>query len=328
MKVLCLTNFYPTPERPAWGTFVQSQMESLRPLGVDFDVLLVRGWESRLNYLRQRGEVAAALKRGYDLVHVHFGLTGVLLEGMRPPATVVSLCGDDLMGRSRPDGTIAPGSLPMVWLSRRAAARADAVIVKSEKMRQAFLEVGESEVVPNGVDLSFFAPMPREEARARLGWERDEPTVLFAADPATAAKNYPLAESAMRRLELDGIHARLVTFFGRPQAELVLAMNAADALIFPSWWEGSPNVVKEAMATGLPVVSADVGDVREYVDGCPGCAVVERSAEAVSAALRPLLQSPRRSEGRGRMENLGMERVAGRVLGVYQKALARHSRKS
>ena len=60
MKVLCLTNLYPIPERPAWGAFVRSQMESLRPLGVDFEVLLVRGWEDRLNYWRQRRDVRAA----------------------------------------------------------------------------------------------------------------------------------------------------------------------------------------------------------------------------------------------------------------------------
>lgn len=321
MKVLCLTNLYPTPERPSWGTFVRSQMESLRPLGVDFDVLLVRGWESRLNYLRQRGEVAAALGRGYDLVHVHFGLTGALLEGMRPPPTVVSLCGDDLLGRSRKDGSIAPGSLPMVWLSKRAAARAEVVIVKSQRMRSALLPLRDSEVVPNGVDLELFAPSPMREARARLGWPEEERVVLFAADPEIAAKNFPLAEASMRVLMLEGIRARLIPFFGRPQRELVDAMNASDALLFTSWWEGSPNVVKESMAVGLPVVTVDVGDVREYVEGCEGCAVAERSAEALARALGPILASPRRSAGRGRVESLSAPRVAGRVLELYRRAI-------
>ncbi len=321
MRVLCLTNLYPTPERPSWGTFVRSQMESLRPLGVDFDVLLVRGWESKWNYLRQRGEVAEALRRGYDLVHVHFGLTGALLEGMRTPPTVVSLCGDDLLGRSRPDGSVDPLSLPMVWLSKRAAGRARVVIVKSEPMRRALLPLRESEVVPNGVDFSLFAASPRAEARARLGWAPDESVALFAADPAIAAKNFPLAEAAMRALMLQGIRARLVPFFGRPQAELVDAMNASDALLFTSWWEGSPNVVKESMAVGLPVVTLDVGDVREYVEGCEGCAVVGRSAESLARALAPLLAAPRRSEGRERMEPLRTERVAARILELYRRAV-------
>ncbi|HVP37959.1 MAG TPA: glycosyltransferase [Candidatus Saccharimonadales bacterium] len=321
MKVLCVTNLYPTPERPAWGAFVRSQMESLRPLGVDFDLLLVRGWESRWNYWWQRREVRAALRRGYELVHVHFGLTGAVLEGVPTPALVLSLCGDDLLGRSRPDGSIAASSRPMMWLSRRLARRADAVIVKSEHMRQALLPLREAVVVPNGVDFEVFVPAPQAEARRRLGWNEAERCVLFAADPAVAAKNYPLAEAALRCLLAGGVDARLMPFHGRPQRELVDAMNAADALLLTSWAEGSPNVVKEAMVVGLPVVSVDVGDVREHLQGCAGCAVTERAAGPLAAALRPLLERPRRTDGRSRMEHLRSERVAERLLGVYRQAL-------
>src|SRR5439155_12525394 len=220
-----------TPERPAWGTFVRSQMEALRPLGVDFEVLLIRGWENRLNYVLQRGQVKAALQRGFDLVHVHFGLTGALLEGMRTPPVVLSLCGDDLLGRARPDGGVALSSRPMMFLSRRAAARAEIVIVKSQRMREALLPRRDSVVLPNGVDFSLFAPQPKAEARARLGWSPEERIVLFPADPAVAAKNFPLAEAVMRALLAHGAGARLVPFFGRPQQELVAAMNAADALL-------------------------------------------------------------------------------------------------
>ncbi|MBI5837817.1 MAG: glycosyltransferase family 4 protein [Candidatus Eisenbacteria bacterium] len=321
MKVLCLTNLYPIPERPAWGTFVRSQMESLRPLGVDFDVLLVRGWEDRANYWRQRGEVRAALARGYELVHVHFGLTGVLLEGMRTPPTVLSLCGDDLLGRARPDGSIALSSLPMVWLSKRAARRAEAVVVKSAHMRRVLAPVRDSVVLPNGVNFDVFAPCPREAARRRLGWDLEDRYVLFAADPAIAAKNFPLAESAMRLLTAQGVHATLVPVHDRPQAALVDAMNAADALLFTSWREGSPNVVKEAMSVGLPVVSVDVGDVREHVEGCDGCAVTERATAPLAAALRPLLEGPRRTAGRERVAYLRNERVAERLLDVYRGAI-------
>ncbi len=320
MKVLCLTNLYPTSERPAWGTFVRSQMESLGPLGVDFDVLLVRGWESQWNYLRQRGEVAAALRRKYDLVHVHFGLTGVLLEGMRTPPTVLSLCGDDLLGRARPDGSLDPSSRPMMWLSRRAAVRAHTVIVKSRRMQEALLPLRESVVLPNGVDFRLFVPRPRSESRAALGWAMDERYVLFGGDPAIAAKNFPLASEVIGRLRAHGCPAHLVPLTGMRQAEVVEAMNAADALLFTSWWEGSPNVVKEAMTVGLPVVSVDVGDVRDYLEGCEGCAVVERNAEALEAGLRPLLDQPRRTPGRDRMAAWNSTVVAQRLLEIYRAA--------
>lgn len=100
-------------------------------------------------------------------------------------------------------------------------------------------------------------------------------------------------------------------------------LNAADALVLPSDNEGSPGAVKEAMACNLPVVAADVGDVRQVIGGTEGCAVVERTPAAFADALAPILANPRRTDGRAHVQHLAWPAVTERLLGVYRGVLDR-----
>jgi glycosyltransferase involved in cell wall biosynthesis len=194
------------------------------------------------------------------------------------------------------------------------------VIVKSEEMR-ARLGLADAAIIPNGVDLDVFSPLPRGEARRRLGWPESDPVLLFASDPDEPVKNWPFASEVARRLGLRGRPVHLEAFWGRPQPDLVAAMSAADVLIFPSLHEGSPNVVKESMSAGLPVVAAPVGDCAERLDGCSPGAVVPHDVDAFVEAVERVLDVGSRSNGRERIAPLSLESVARRVLGVYERAL-------
>jgi len=122
------------------------------------------------------------------------------------------------------------------------------------------------------------------------------------------------------RLAAGGRDARLVAFHGRPQEELALAMSAADVLLLPSFHEGSPNVVKEALAAGLPVVAAPVGDCAERLAGVTPGAVVAREPEAFASAVEAVLASGERSNGREKVAHLELSGVARRILAVYERA--------
>ena len=179
----------------------------------------------------------------------------------------------------------------------------------------------------SGVDLTRFAPESRDAARAVLGWRRDGQVLLFAADPEEERKNWPLAAETQLTLAAQGLDVRLESVHGRPQADMACAMNAADVLLLPSFHEGSPNVVKEAMAVGLPVVAAPVGDCAERMRDVSPSAVVARTTAAFVDATAKILASGQRSNGRAAIERtLSLAAVAQRVLAVYERARARRAR--
>jgi len=322
MKVFVVTNMYPSAARPHWGAFIRSQVESLAALGVESTIYEIEGWKSTSRYAHAMREVPVLARRaGAELVHAHYGLSGAAAVGVREVPLVVSFCGDDLLGRPDAQGRIMPKSRWLVSVSRLAARRADAVIVKTQEMRRKLPEVAGVEVIPNGVDLERFAPVPPDEARARLGWPLEGAVLLFAAPPDEPRKNWPLAQAVEAMLKSRGRDARLVAFHGRPQEELALAMSAADVLLLPSFHEGSPNVVKEALAAGLPVVAAPVGDCAERLVGVTPGAVVPREPSAFASAVESVLASGARSNGREKVADLELSTVARRILAVYERAI-------
>jgi glycosyltransferase involved in cell wall biosynthesis len=265
MKVLVVTNMWPSRERPHWGAFVKSQADSLATAGCENTIYEIEGWRSSGEYLKALTQLPRIARGcGAELVHAHYGLSGAAAVRVQLPL-VVSFCGDDLLGRPSASGRISRKSRALIPVSRFAARHADGVIVKTEELRRVIADVPEVHVIPNGVDLTRFAPGSRDAARAALGWRLDGRVLLFAADPDEARKNWPLATETQRLLTLRGLDVRLESVHGRPQSDMVRAMNAADVLLLPSFHEGSPNVVKEAMAVGLPVVAAPVGDCCELL---------------------------------------------------------------
>ena len=324
MKVLVVTNMWPSAERPHWGAFVRSQADSLAALGCENTLYEIRGYRSSMEYFRAMNAIPQAAQAcGAELVHAHYGLSGAAAARVRLPM-VVSFCGDDLLGRPDAHGRLTFKSRALLPVSHHAARRADAVIVKSDEMRRAIPGIAGVDVIPNGVDLARFAPEPRASARAALGWRDAGHVLLFAADPKELRKNWPLADATRAALTARGLDVRLEAVHGRPQADMVRAMNAADVLLLPSFHEGSPNVVKEAMAVGLPVVAAPVGDCAERLRNVSPSWVVERTVEAFANAAAAVLADQRRSNGREAIERtLSLAAVAKRVLGVYEKARER-----
>lgn len=326
MRVLVVTNMWPSAERPHWGAFVRSQAESLAAMGCENTLYEIKGHHHTMDYFRAMGEIPhVARDCGAELVHAHYGLSGAAATRVKLPL-VVSFCGDDLLGRPDARGNLTLMSRALLPVSHHAARRADAVIVKSDELRRAIANVPDVEIIPNGVDLALFAPQPRESARAALGWPPAGHVLLFAADPHEQRKNWPLAEATRAALTARGHDVRLEAVHGRPQADMARAMNAADALLLPSLHEGSPNVVKEAMAVGLPVIAAPVGDCAERLRDVSPSWVVEPSVEAFANAAAAVLADGRRSNGREVIaRTLSLEAVAKRVLAVYDRARARWS---
>ena len=326
LRVLAVTNMYPTTDDPGYGAFVADQMDWVARCGSDLVVEFVDGRRGKRRY-----PVAIARVRhlarggGFDVVHAHYGLTG-FVAAFQPLPLVVSFCGDDLLGT--PDGRsgITMSSRLQRALSRYAARRADGIICKSAQLRAALpnpADRARTHVIPNGVDATRFFPADRVAARRRLGLDPAERLVLFPHTPLVPRKRFDLAETAVNRLTADGLPTRLWVVHGVPHAEMPDHYRAADCLLVTSDQEGSPNVVKEALCCDLPVVSVDVGDVRQWVDVAPGSLLVGRDSAMIADGLRQVLVAGRRTDGTRVRAELSAERAARAVIAVYREAVTR-----
>jgi glycosyltransferase involved in cell wall biosynthesis len=321
MRVLFVTNMWPDEERPWYGTFVKSQADSLRALGVDIDLLAIRGYRSRSEYAKAVMEVRRRTRASeYDVVHAHYGHAGAVGRLQLRAPLVISYCGDDLLGTPTDSGGITLRSRVEAALFRELAWVAAATITKSEQMERALPGRcrHRNHVIPNGVDLERFKPVPRAEARRALEWPERERTVLFVGNPAIARKNHSLADAVCREAATSVPELRLRVAWETPPEHVPLMMSAADALLLTSRWEGSPNVIKEAMAAELPVVATPVGDVQERLRDVDGCFVVPPDAGALSGALAAALENGRAPQARAAIGSLSLESVARRVLRVYE----------
>nr|WP_223301917.1 glycosyltransferase [Haladaptatus sp. R4] len=258
------------------------------------------------DYLRFFPTVLKNSLDGYDLVHANYGLTAPMaLAQVRLPV-VLSLWGSDLLGEYG-------------WLSKFCARHCDAVIVMSDGMA-AELD-SPCHVIPHGIDLERFSPQPTGEARDAVGWSRNAKHVLFPYPPMREVKDFPRAERVVTAAakQVDG-PVELQSVYGVPHDEMASYYNAADVLLLPSKSEGSPNSVKEAMACNLPVVTTDVGDVEDRLaDVSPSH--VCRSDDELVDGLVDVLSSPRPSNGRENVRDVGLERMGDRIRAVYESVL-------
>jgi len=172
-----------------------------------------------------------------------------------------------------------------------------------------------------GVDLARFSPVPRAEACRALGLDPGRRRVLFAADPALPGKRFPLAQTAVQIARREDERVELHVANGLPPERMPLEMSACDVLVVTSLHEGSPMVVKEALACNLPVVSVDVGDVAERTRGVPGCRLVPPLPTAIAWALGEVLHAGTRGDGRRAVEAVSIGRVAEELVTIYRSAL-------
>jgi glycosyltransferase involved in cell wall biosynthesis len=315
---------WPENGRAFSGAFVKSQAESLTRMGVTVDLFHVRGYRSKLNYVHG-GMRALRWNAGldYDLVHAHYGHTGVLarLQVRRP--VVVSYCGDDLLGTPDADGSISGRSQVEVAVFRQLARTVDATITKSRAMEGVLPSECRSRnhVIPNGVDTTYFSPIPRDRARSELGWDPAERAVLFAGDPDLPRKNFRLASAVTERLAAGDPSVRMRVAWGVSKDEMRTMYAAADVLLHTSFVEGSANVLKEAMAMELPVVAVPAGDAEERLAGVAGCAVRPYDEGELADATATALGHGRSPEAREAVSALTAESVADRVISVYRSVL-------
>jgi glycosyltransferase involved in cell wall biosynthesis len=320
-RVLAVTNMWPTEADPSYGIFVKEQMDSLRPLGVDYDVFFVNGRESRWNYLRGTWQIRNQLrKKKYDLIHAHFGLAGWVARFQFQVPIVMTFLGDDVLGRPRRDGSITPMGRFFQITSFILARLVSQVTVLSRGMR-ALLRLDSAEIIPCGIDLEFFHPMDLAEARRLTGLDPGKKYVLFAYNPEEVRKRYDLVEAAVTKAKEQLPELELLLVRKRPHSEVPWYMNAADVTVIASMLEGGPYVTKEAMACNLPVITVNVGDAVDIIHESDGNYIVPREVDAIAEKILEVCRRGQRSQGRARLASCTIEATAKRIVEVYSRVV-------
>lgn len=320
-RVLTVTNAWPTPQRPQLGIFLRDTVDGLEAEGVRCDVLFVHGYRGAHCYLL--GALALMLvaltRRGrYALVASHGGEAALVARCFWGAPVIASYWGTDILGPLTGDWRHRAKLLAISRLLRVHALTMAATTTKSQEMERCLPARARQRnwVIPDGVDRARYAPADRGWARDVLGWEA-EATIVISVGRRIALKRTWLAEQAagLAAQRVAGLRWMLVSDVAPEQMPLVY--SAADCLIHTSISEGSPNVVKEALACNLPVVATASGDIPQLLDGVSPSAICAADAAALADALVACVVPPRRSNGRERTEHLGTAPIAARTAQCY-----------
>ena len=306
MRVLVVTSLYPTPEHPERGRFVADQVGALRSLGADVELFTFE--PGGLSYARAARELRR--RHGgdrFDIVHAHHGLGGWTARALprRCGPLVVTFHGTDLE-----HGVVGPMSRA---LARRVALPATVSAALARSRLPGAGRVRRVAVLPTGVDLERFRPLPRADARRELGLDPAGRYLLFPASPARPEKRHDRARELAAAAD-----AELLTYDATPPERVPLYVNAAAAVIVTSEREGFGLATLEALACDVPVLATGVGIAPLALAGVDGslCAAFDRDSWA-ALARRHLDAGDPRVAGRARAALFGRDRMAERVFKAY-----------
>lgn len=289
--------------------FIYEQCQSLIKRGVEVDVFLIKG-RGFIGYLQNLSKLRKKLKRKkYDLVHAHFGSSGMLGVMQRLCPVVVTFQGCDI---NRKD---------LRMISQIAMKRAKHNIFVSSILADKAKVKSKYSIVPYGVDLKeTFIPLDKHECRKVLKLGTNERIALFSSSFDRVEKNYPLAKESV---ELVGGVRLIELGKGYSKNEINKLYNACDLLLMTSIREGSPQVIKEALACNCPIVSTDVGDVKELIKDIEGCYISSYAPEDVAEKIKMALDFGKRTRGRNRIISLGLDSdsISKKIIKLYEEVI-------
>ena len=314
MRVLLVCSFKEGLAENA-APFVVEQKNALQRNGIECDIFLVRG-KGVFGYLKQ----FQPLKKKFfefqpDIIHAHYGLCGLLANMQRKVPVVTTYHGSDINDRK-------------AFVFSRWAIRLSAWNIFVSRKTMDIAHPGKNcSLIPCGIDLSDLQLTLKSEARNQMRLDQNKHYVLFAGAFDNKVKNITLALDTIKLLDIANVE--LMELKGYSRDEVSLLMCSVDALLMTSLAEGSPQVIKEAMVCGCPIVSVDVGDVKERMDGVGGCFMAEtRDPKELAGLLKKALLFSDRTQGREKIvaDGLDNRQVARTLVGLYEKLIGKSER--
>lgn len=311
MRILVVASF----NQGRFAPFIIEQAEALKKQGCEIDNLGIQG-KGLEGYLANLPILKRKIKGFHpDVIHAHYGLSGLFANLQRQVPVVTTYHGSDINEKK-----VLPFSKMAMRLSKWNIFVSKKTMEKAQSKKKCSL-------LPCGIDLCDLQLTEKCEARQKMGLETSKRYVLFAGSFDNAVKNAPLAKEAVSLLHDKNVE--LLELKGYSRNDVTLLMCAADAFLMTSFSEGSPQVVKEAMACGCPIVSVDVGDVRERMTGVDGCSVSETyTPQDLAGYLQKALSFEGKTRGREKLVADGLDNiiVVRQLMGIYESVVKSETR--
>lgn len=294
-----------------FAPFIVEQAEALRSIGCEIEYFGVSG-KGAIGYLKQLPKLRNFIREKHiDIIHAHYGLCCLLANMQRIAPVISTYHGSDI-------------NVPSVMSFSKIAMKLSAwnIFVSKRTQDIAFSQVSDkviskSSLIPCGINLPMaVCDLPNMSHLL----QHNKKHVLFAGAFDNDVKDPELAKSVVSLCS----DVQLIELKGYSRDEVNALMYACDAFLMTSKTEGSPQVVKEAMACGLPIVSTDVGDVAERVSGLEGCFVSKtRNPKEIAGLLEQAISFGYRTQGLQfiKSSNLTNDAVALRLMDIYNNVL-------
>ncbi len=286
--------------------YIKEQSEELKKLGIEIDYFRFQ-LKDKINLIHRIRSLRKYIsKNNYDLIHAHYGLFGfatLFAKGELP--LVTTFHGSDINVKKN-----------SIFSAIAIKYSSFSIFVSQALYNNALIKPKNNyKILPCGVDQTIFHYIGKSNARGILGYNSDDTYILFPSSKKTPIKNYQLAEDSLKLLNYKYV---LIELIKKTRKDVNLIMNACDLLLLTSKSEGSPQVIKEALSTNLPIVSVDVGDVSENIKNIDNCYITKNKPVDIAKKIELIIESgSERSNGNKTSQKFENKKIAEEILAIY-----------
>ena len=285
--------------------FVKEQAESLIKQGLSVDFFLIKG-KGLFGYLKNYFLLLKKIKyEEYNLVHAHYGLSGLLASMQLTIPVVITFHGSDV-------------NMKKNYIFSRIASKLSTTNIFVHQSLPKKLKIYRNPIIiPCGFNNNRFFPLPKDKAREVLKWKKNKHYIVFSSSFDNKIKNVQLAWSAISDIN----NCNLIELKGYEKEKINLILNASDLLLVTSLSETGPIIVKEALACNCPIISTDVGDVKKLIQNVQNCYISSYNPEEIKKKINLVLLNNKRTNGKQAVKNFKLENIAYKVIDVYKTTL-------
>ena len=291
----------------AVSPFIIEQVESLKKIDIHIEYFLIKG-KGWTGYLKSLSKLKKKIKnKKFNLIHAHYGLSGLLATLQRRIPVIITFHGSDININKN-----------YKWSFIASRLSSKNIFVHKDQPKKLKVMLNEKDIIPCGINLKIFQPKDKVALRKKLNWDQNKVYILFSSSFDKPVKNVNLAYKSTQNIK----NSELIELKNYTKIELSNLMNAADLLLVTSFSETGPLIVKEAIACNCPVVSTDVGDVKEIIVKRKNSFVTSYNPKEIEAVIKKVIKLKKPvPKNELTLQEYDLNYAAQRIKVVYQECL-------